>query len=105
MSLAPNITGITRNANSHEDNKIVDVAFRPGLHQGQRASLLLGSIEYLPDDHDKSASSVSKLTFRLGSIPSGKYIARLRIDGVDSPFVDRSSKPPRFISVAEANIS
>lgn len=105
ISLAPNITAITKNANSLIDNKIVDVAFKPGLHQEQRASLLLGSIEFLPDDYDKPASSVSKLTFQLGSIPCGKYIARLRIDGVDSPFVDRCSKPPRFLPAAEAIIS
>jgi hypothetical protein len=105
ISLAPHITGITKNANSVEDNKIVDVAFKPGLHQGQRASLLLGSIEILPEDYDMSASSVSILTFRLGSIPSGKYIAWLRVDGIDSPFVDRSCKPPRFLPAAEVNIT
>ena len=105
ISLAPNISEIAKNVESTDENKIIDVTFKPKLHQGQKASLLLGSLEFMPDAYDTSVPSVAKLTFHLGSIPVGKYIARLRIDGVDSPFIDRSKKPPSFLTTAEANIS
>jgi len=105
FSLAPKKLKIKRNVTSTSENKIADISFEPKLHQGQKVSLLLGSLEFMPDLHDTPFPPIGELTFHLGSLPDGKYIARLRIDGVDSPFIDRTKKPPGFFNEAEVDIS
>ena len=73
------------------------VQFVPALRAGQRASLFVGSREAAPapftvDPNDPP----TELTFILTDAPAGTHFIRLRIDGVDSPVVDRTSDPPVF---------
>jgi hypothetical protein len=66
---------------------------RPYVRPGQRASLILGDREAVADPFTSTASS---LTFRFSGLAAGKYLARLRVDGIDSLVIDRSVVPPKF---------
>lgn len=66
----------------------------PAVRPGQSALLLLGSHE-LRFSEELSASN-GRPTF-IGPLPSnGSYLARLRVAGVDSLFIDRTAEPPVF---------
>jgi hypothetical protein len=59
----------------------------------QRVVLLVGDIEVLARPHPTRTDT---LTFVSRPIAPGEYFVRLRVDGVDSLLVDRSSTPPVF---------
>ncbi len=65
----------------------------PVVLQDQRVSLLLGEREIPAEPRDRPTG---ELLFRLGDIQPGKYLVRLRVDGVDSIIVDATTTPPRF---------
>jgi hypothetical protein len=69
------------------------VTCSPEVWPDQRASLLLGDREFNADDHP---SQTDKLKFFLADVSPGTYFVRLRIDGVDTPLIDRSKEPPVF---------
>jgi hypothetical protein len=75
----------------------------PKVLPDQNASLLLGDREIPADSH--SEDKTDKLTFFLADVsPGEKYFVRLRIDGVDSPLIDRTKEPPVFIAECEETI-
>jgi hypothetical protein len=57
-------------------------------------TLLLGQAEYEPQDFAPPATS---LDFVVADAPAGIFLARLRIDGIESPFIDRMATPPVFL--------
>jgi len=66
---------------------------RPNVLSAQAASLLLGAREARAQTH---ASPTGTLTFIVRQAPPGQHWLRLRIDGIDSPLVDRTVEPPVF---------
>jgi len=70
------------------------VDFRPELRAGQTVSLLLGQREYAPEPF---AAPTGSLDFVLPNAPVGNHLARLRIDGIESPIVDRTGRVPQFL--------
>jgi hypothetical protein len=95
LSLAPRIT-VTLASSSAGNNLFAvtaTVASIPDIWPTQRATLLLGDREILPNDHPAKTST---LTFGPADMTAGDYFARLRVDGVDSLLVDRSVTPPVF---------
>jgi len=38
------------------------------------------------------------LDFVIANAPVGDHLARLRIDGIDSPIIDRAAEPPVFFN-------
>jgi hypothetical protein len=102
--LAVSIAPVIVSADVDADNRAaLVVTFNPQMRQGQRASLLLGDIELRPEIEPKSSEWTTyrpptyKLAFDISTIPKGEYAIRLRIDGVDSQFIDHISRPPAFI--------
>ena len=95
LSLAPEIVRITPNPARLDAQKMVvlNVECRPEVRVAQRAALLLGDRE-IPAE--ARAGQTNSLKFRLKNILPGTYFLRLRVDGVDSPLVDRSKTPPVF---------
>jgi hypothetical protein len=95
--VAPNITSlpasVARNGNGDAH---LTIAFTPELRAGQTVSLLLASEEILPEAFTAPTSS---LDFIAREARPGAYLARLRIDGVDSPIVDHSTQPPTFFDL------
>ncbi|HEV7588177.1 MAG TPA: DUF4255 domain-containing protein [Longimicrobium sp.] len=66
---------------------------RPHVRPGQRASLILGEREAVAEPFTAIAP---KLTFRFPDLAPGSYLARLRVDGIESLVIDRSAVPPKF---------
>lgn len=72
---------------------VYQVAVTPEVWPTQRASLIVGSQEFLADAH---AVKTATLQVTTSGLTAGDYAVRLRVDGVDSLLVDRSKTPPVF---------
>ena len=57
------------------------VIARPQIRPDQRARLLLGEAELPAAPHPAATDT---LTFDASGVPAADYVARLRVDGVDS---------------------
>lgn len=92
LTIAPRITNlplaVSRDANG---TARFAIDFLPPLREGQHASLILGSDAHLAQ---ASGSPSASLAFEIRNAPVGDHLVRLRIDGIDSPIVDRSAVPP-----------
>ncbi len=66
----------------------------PPVLPGQRVALILGSLEV---PAPSPARPTSRLTFVLSGAKPGTYLARVRVEGIDSlPFVDPDAPVPAF---------
>ena len=97
FTLAPTLTNLPLSVARDGDGvALVSLSFTPAVRSGQRVTLLLGDREIAPQPQALPATS---LDFRvIGAVP-GTYLARLRVDGIESPLVDRQADPPRFLVV------
>ena len=95
LVVAPEITNLPQNVVRDGDGDAsFTLTFTPAARQGQRVTLLLGQAEYEPEDFAPPATS---LDFVVEDAPAGIFLARLRIDGIESPFIDRMATPPVFL--------
>lgn len=76
-----------------EGTATVTLSCSPAVRPGQRVWLLLGSrqVAALP-----FSAVIDSVEFRVPHASPGRHFLRLRVDGVDSPLVDRSATPPVF---------
>ncbi len=96
MTLAPEITGLPMSvARDGAASASFTLNFRPTLRAGQRVVLVLGQQELLPQTF---AVPTTSLDFVIEDATVGSHLARLRIDGIDSPIIDRSVDPPVFLN-------
>ena len=94
MTLAPEITGLPISVMRDVSGAAsFSLNFNPALRPGQTVSLVLGLQEFAPQAF---AAPCTTLNFVIGHAPIGSHLARLRIDGIDSPIVDHSVSPPVF---------
>ncbi len=96
MTLAPDIIGLPISvARDGTGTASFTLNFRPRLRAGQSVVLVLGEQEILPQPF---AAPTTSLNFVIEDAPAAPppdgLLARLRIDGIDSPIIDRSSEPP-----------
>ncbi len=94
LPIAPQITALPATAALDADgNLTLAPTCKPLLRPDQRVSLILGG-----NEAPAAAFSVatSTPTFKFKALAPGTYRARLRVDGVDSPIVDRTKAPPVF---------
>lgn len=92
--VAPNITNLPQVvARDGSGDAAINLVFTPALRSGQSVSLLLGQMEIAPQTIPALATS---LDFVAEDVDPGAPLARLRIDGIDSPLADRSREPPVF---------
>jgi len=95
--IAPRITNLpTTVAPDGSGDAHITIQFTPDLRPGQSVSLLLGQEEIYPEAF---VAPTSSLDFVARAATPGSYLARLRIDGIDSPIVDRSATPPTFLDL------
>lgn len=97
LTVAPQITGLPMNVARVAGTASFTINFHPVLRAGQRAVLVLGQQEYEPEPY---TAPVSSLNFVIEDAPpeaAPGHLARLRIDGIDSPIIDRVAKPPVFL--------
>jgi hypothetical protein len=93
LTLAPRMTNLPLTVAREADGSArFVVAFAPALRAGQRAVLILGTREYEPQGGP--GSPATELSFVVPEAPLGSHLARLRVDGVDSPIVDLTAEPP-----------
>jgi hypothetical protein len=96
LVVAPRITNVPMNvAVDGSGTASFTVDFTPEYRPGQTVSLVLGSTEVAPQDISAQAAS---LDFVVPNAPLGNHLARLRIDGIESPVVDRTTAPPTFFN-------
>jgi hypothetical protein len=98
IALAPSITLSPLNA--PPGDLVLTLSCTPRLlaDQGPRTSLLFGSQSIQPDSIDTPADPTQPTTlkFKIPGVAAGDYLARLRVDGVDSLPVVLSGAPPRL---------
>jgi hypothetical protein len=97
LTVAPTITGLPGGPVDREadGSAIVTVGFTPAIRSGQVARLVVGTQEFAPEPFDPGRTS---LEFVIPEAPVGDHLARLRIDGIDSPIIDPSVTPPAFLN-------
>ena len=88
FTLAPAIVSITPAAGT------VTAQVSPKVWPGQRVSLIVGERLVKPEPF---AAKTDTLQFSLDGLSPGKYRLRLRVDGVDSLVVDKTTTPPSFV--------
>ena len=92
LTLAPQITNLPQTvARAGDGSATVTIAFTPALRAGQRAVLVLGAAEYPPL---VAGATPTSLGFLVPDAVVGVHLARLRIDGIDSPVIDMDFEPP-----------
>lgn len=95
--LAPNITNLPQAVvRDGAGDAAMTIDFTPELRPGQNVSLLLGADEIAPEGF---VAPTATLDFIARDAAAGAPLARLRIDGIDSPVADRSTTPPTFLDV------
>lgn len=105
MTLAPQITGLPLNVvRAGDGSASFTINFHPALRAGQSVVLVLGQQEYAPQAFTAPTTS---LDFVIEDAPVSPppppgqppgHLARLRIDGIDSPVIDRTAVPPTFLN-------
>jgi hypothetical protein len=95
LLLAPRITAIAPNpaARDGTGNVALTITCSPQIGPEQRVSLLLGDREIRAGAR---ATSTGNLSFNIPSPAPGDYFLRLRVDGVDSLLIDKSTTVPVF---------
>ena len=92
--VAPNITTLPQHLVRDGNGDVqCTITFTPQLRPGQRVALLLGDREILPEPF---AAPTASLPFIARDMPPGAPLARLRIDGIESPVANRAATPPTF---------
>jgi len=73
---------------------VIDVA--PPVRPGQAVALILGERDVTADS---ITTTTSRLTFRIADAPpaGSTHLARLRIDGFESPIIDRMATPVAYL--------
>ncbi len=95
MTLAPQITGLPMIVTRSGGTANITIQVLPALRQGQAASLLLGTQEFAASAFVQFAT---ELSFVIPNAPIGNFLVRLRVDGIDSPIIDRVAKVPAFLN-------
>jgi hypothetical protein len=72
-----------------------ELACEPEVRPGQQVSLLVGIREVLAEGFD---SPKGPLKFVVDAALAGDHLVRLRVDGIESPIIDRLATPPVFFN-------
>jgi hypothetical protein len=92
MTLAPHMTNLPLSvARDVSGTASFAIEFTPVLRAGQSVALVLGQNEFLPQG---TGSPPTALSFVIPNAPVGSHLARLRIDGIESPIIDLSVEAP-----------
>jgi hypothetical protein len=96
LTVAPQITNLPQTvARVGDGSATVTIVFTPALRADQRAVLVLGADEHPPLT---TGATPTSLNFRIEDAVVGVHLARLRIDGIDSPIVNMDFNPPELPS-------
>lgn len=91
LALVPQLSGLPLAvARDGDGTASFALSFVPAVRAGQRVVLVLGQQEYAPVAFTPPAAT---LHFVIARAPAGAHLARLRIDGFDSPVIDYPEDP------------
>ncbi|MDQ3259152.1 MAG: DUF4255 domain-containing protein [Acidobacteriota bacterium] len=93
FALAPRITS-TSAARDADGNVVVTVECVPDVRAAQRASLIVGDHELQAEAHPDQTNQL--IFIDRTETPAGTYFVRLRVDGVESVLINRTTTPPTF---------
>jgi hypothetical protein len=98
LTIAPRITTAlpAAFARDGDGDATLTLLLEPEVRVGQSAALLLGTQEVPAEPFNANTSA---LTFIVRSAVPGTYLARLRVDGIESLIIDRSATPPTFLDL------
>ena len=99
LALSPRIDNIAAATNGTTTTFTVQTT--PEVRPAQRAALLVGERELAADAHPAQTDTLS---FQAKDVAAGTYLIRLRVDGVESILVDRSSTPPGFVPSQQVTV-
>jgi hypothetical protein len=68
---------------------------QPEVQVGQKVSLLIGGREVFPQAWTAASNT---FTFVIEQAPAGDHLTRFRVDGIESPLIDRMAVPPVFFN-------
>jgi hypothetical protein len=95
LVIAPNITtALPMTVAGGGGTATVNLSCAPPVLQGQSVALSLGATQTTAQPF---AGTVSNLTF-VAAVGAGSYLARLRVDGIDSFIVDQTAVPPVYLN-------
>ena len=94
LVLAPRMTNLPLAVARVGGTASFTIDFVPMLRAGQRAMLVLGQHEVLPQGGGSPASSLAFVIPNAPVSPPEGWLARLRIDDIESPIIDLSQPPP-----------
>lgn len=80
------------------DDVTVELHVAPNVLPQQTATLLLGEGAVESDDHPNPTGTLNFRFPKAIAPAAGEHFARLRVDGVESIFIDRSKTPPELIA-------
>jgi hypothetical protein len=99
LVIGPEITTVLpiNVAREGDGTATIPLEIRPQARPGQTVSLLLGNREEIVAPPIDSATDT--LSFVVEDAPAGEsFLLRLRVDGVESPIIDRLAAPPAFLN-------
>jgi hypothetical protein len=94
LIVAPHVDNLPQVINSGGGTANITLNFVPEVREGQSVRLVLGAAEFVPQPF---AAPIATLNFQIPNAPLGDHLARLRIDGIDSPIIDAGKTPPAFL--------
>lgn len=74
----------------------LQIKLAPPVGGSQIVTLLLNGATYPMDPLPAGTATADAMTFRVMNIASGEYWVRVRVDGVDTRYIDPSSASPSF---------
>lgn len=96
MVLGPKITAFPAMvAKDGAGTATITLSCEPDIRPGQRVSLLLGTAEVAAQPW---STVTSTFTFVIEQAPVGEHLVRLRVDGIESPLINRTMVPPAFLN-------
>ncbi|MET9417914.1 DUF4255 domain-containing protein [Streptomyces klenkii] len=97
LAIAPSPGGLPQSVQRDDRGRVrLTLSCTPPVLSGQRAQLLVGDMPV--EAHAFSGDSEESLRFGFVPPRTGRFVVRLRVDGVDSPVVDPSAEPPGFLT-------
>lgn len=93
LAIAPRLLSLAPNPIDRAVSTAVTAWFSPVVRPEQRVSLLVGGRELRARERDGDSAQAE---FDTSPLAPGTFMARLRVDGVDSPVTDDLSPEPAF---------
>ncbi|MCF3101831.1 DUF4255 domain-containing protein [Streptomyces roseoverticillatus] len=97
LAVAPSPGGLPQSVRRDRKGRVrLTVSCAPPVLSGQRVQLLVGDMPVAAD----AFSGEREESLQFGFVPprTGRFVVRLRVDGIDSPVADPTAETPEFLA-------